>query len=122
MELSRICLAAFGLLPACLPDLGTPVADGSGAGDPVEMSALAAEGEVVFFTAEVPPHGNVGCQFCHCPEAMGGCRELAPNIVGKSRDTIAYALQVSTIMAPLDLTEHEIDAVAAYLAYLARSE
>ena len=88
-------------------------------GGPDAKTALVAEGDVVFHTIAVPPYGNVGCAYCHCPDATGGCHFNAPRIIGKSRSSIANALQTVEEMDPVDPTEHQIDAVAAYLAYLA---
>lgn len=81
-----------------------------------DAAALIAEGVVVFTTTSVPPYGNVGCQYCHCPDATGGCNLGAPRIAGKTRPEVANALQSVTEMSVIILSERQIDAVAAFLA------
>lgn len=130
------------LLAACIPDLGAPLAQtpdagpvgggggggsgggggagggggsgggaGGGGGGGGSSADLVAKGEVVYFTA-----GGQGCSSCHGNDARG---DQGPNIRGKTREEIVACLQTVVQMAFLNLTEEEIDAVAAYLAYLA---
>lgn len=74
---------------------------------------LIARGEEIFQKTA----GDVGCAACHGPEAKGEL-EIGPYIRGKPRETIADALKTVGEMEFLDLSEEEIDAVAAYLKYL----
>jgi mono/diheme cytochrome c family protein len=62
--------------------------------------------------------GGVGCQDCHGIDAKG--KSEAPNVVGAGRTKIATALAGGVVDMNFDtkLTSEEIDAVAAYLAYL----
>lgn len=62
--------------------------------------------------------GGVGCQECHGPLARGN--SFGPNIQGAGRTKIATALAGGVIDMNFStkLTQTEIDAVAAYLAYL----
>ncbi|MBI4509534.1 MAG: cytochrome c [Deltaproteobacteria bacterium] len=127
-------LVNVGLGAGCIPDLGSAledigVTDGGNRGDgttpgrpdssvqvpdsgPVDLVALGKE---VFFRQGDTVHG--GCYRCHGEDANG--KNGAPRIRGKSRETIANALETVPEMDFLDLTEQEIDAVAAYLGWLA---
>ena len=60
--------------------------------------------------------GGAGCQACHGADAKGG--NLGPNIRGKSAEDIQRAL-TSDQMSFINLTNEEIEALAAYLKYLA---
>ncbi len=65
--------------------------------------------------------GGVGCQECHGPDGKGTSQ--APSVVGSGRTKIAQALGGGVIDMNFDdkLTSEEIDAVAAYLSYLAQN-
>ena len=80
---------------------------------------LLAEGKVVFTT--IGPSGK-GCQECHGANARGSTATdgtTAPAIVGTTEVKLRNALAGSAaLMTNLKLTDHQIDAVLAYLAYL----
>lgn len=65
--------------------------------------------------------GGVGCQKCHGIDAEG--TSDAPNVIGAGRTKIATALAGGVVDMNFDekLTSEEIDAVAAYLAYLVQN-
>ena len=109
-----------GLL-SCGGSTALPPGDGS-TSDPENPGpvdpTLVSEGEELFSTVIVPDFGSVGCAFCHCPDATGGCNFGAPRIIGKPRSPIANALQTVDQMAGIELTAEEIDAIAAYLSTL----
>lgn len=82
---------------------------------PAEMGDLVKEGEIVFFTIG----GKGGCAACHGATAMGELG-IGPYIVGKTREQVAWCLENVDAMEWLRpiVTEHDIDAVAAYLQSL----
>jgi mono/diheme cytochrome c family protein len=90
------------------PSTPTPVPTvGSAGGD------LLALGKEVFEKKA----GNVGCQACHGPDAKG---VVGPNIRGKSADDIRKALKEVDLMMQTvkNLSDEDIEAVAAYLEFL----
>ena len=112
-------LTAGGL--SCGGSMALPPGDGS-TSDPENPGpvdpTLVSEGEELFSTVIVPDFGSVGCAFCHCPDATGGCNFAAPGIICKSSGSIGNALQTVDEMAGIELTAEEIDAIAAYLSTL----
>ena len=59
---------------------------------------------------------GVGCLFCH---GAGGKGNIGPNIRGKSPDDIRDALERVDAMSFIRLNQREVEAVAAYLKWLA---
>lgn len=125
-----VCFCCF-LWSACLPDLGAELppevpgradgggvvvgggADGGGSGGADGGSSnadLLKKGEVVFFSA-----GGQGCSSCHGADGKG---DVGPNIRSKSRTDVANCLATVDQMAFLHLSDEEIDAVSAFLAWL----
>lgn len=82
-------------------------------------SDLVAEGKVVYTT--IGPSGK-GCQECHGANARGSTATdgtQSPSIVGATEVKLRNALAGSAaLMTNLKLTDRQIDAVLAYLAYL----
>lgn len=77
----------------------------------VELDPVAAAGKVIFEKTA----GGVGCAACHGMTAEG---DIGPNIVGRDSVAILDTLRVNAEMQFIQLTEEEIDQVAAYLRYL----
>lgn len=79
-------------------------------------ASLVAKGELIFQKTA----GGVGCQYCHGADARG---KEGPNIRGKSAGAIKQALgiviQMAFISQKTPLSDEDIEAVAAYLKYLA---
>ena len=88
-------------------------------GSPSASSDLVAEGKIVFTT--IGPSGK-GCQECHGANARGSTATdgtTSPSIVGATEVKLRNALAGSAaLMTNLKLTDRQIDAVLAYLAYL----
>lgn len=76
---------------------------------------LIAQGKEIFEKTA----GGVGCALCHGFDAKGDPSQGAPDNRGASADTIFAALASRPQMSFITLTNDEIDAVAAYLAFLA---
>jgi len=57
--------------------------------------------------------GDVGCASCHGMDAKG---DAGPDIRGRTADDIHYAKENVEDMNFLELTDQDIEAVAAYLA------
>ena len=91
------------LSPSPTPTPAPPKADDTG---------LRLKGEGLYQRTA----GGICCQACHGTDAKGG--NLGPNIRGKSAEDIQRAL-TSDQMSFINLTNEEIEAVAAYLKYLA---
>jgi mono/diheme cytochrome c family protein len=71
---------------------------------------LVDAGKVIFEETA----GDVGCAYCHAADASG---DVGPNIQGMDVDTIRNAVHGGIAeMEFFDLTDDEIDQVAAYLA------
>jgi mono/diheme cytochrome c family protein len=76
------------------------------------LTSGEAAGRVLFEEAA----GDVGCQACHGPDATG--TELAPDIRGADEVAIIRNLKINGNMGFLALSTEEIEALAAYLAFL----
>ncbi len=87
-------------------------ATGSVVGTDPLNDPLAAQGKIIFEKTA----GGVGCQYCHGMDARG---KIGPNIRGKSPQAIKQALGTVVQMSIVHLTDQEIQAVSAYLRYLA---
>ncbi|MCH8103621.1 MAG: c-type cytochrome [Chloroflexi bacterium] len=96
--------------PTEVPE-STPVLITTGPSD----EELIAQGKEIF----VKTAGGVGCALCHGLDAKGDPSQGAPDNRGASADTIFAALASRPQMSFITLTNDEIDAVAAYLAFLA---
>jgi len=70
---------------------------------------LVAAGEASY------AHGEHGCAGCHGEDARGG--ERAGGIVGASASSVREALQIPA-MSSIELTDDQIEALAAYLESL----
>jgi mono/diheme cytochrome c family protein len=68
---------------------------------------LIAAGEAIYSGA----NGQRGCSGCHGSDAAGA---RAPGIVGASAGSIREALEISA-MSSIDLSDEDIEALAAYL-------
>lgn len=82
--------------------------------DPVQPPSnddLIALGEEIYQVTA----GGIGCKACHGPDALG---DVGPMILGKSAETITIQLDTNEAMQFIILTPEEIEALAAYLAYL----
>jgi mono/diheme cytochrome c family protein len=77
----------------------------------IDDPAVAAGEQLFQVTA-----GGVGCQLCHGSDATG---LIGPNIVGKTADDIRFQFENNDQMKFITLTDGEIEAVAAYLQFLA---
>lgn len=75
------------------------------------LDPVAAAGKIIFEETA----GGVGCKECHGMNAEG---DVGPNIVGQDAVAILAQLQTNENMGFIELTEEEIDQVAAYLRYL----
>lgn len=97
------------------PDGGGEVVDLEPAELPDDLPASRQEllnlGEQVYQSTA----GGVGCQACHGPTGLG---DIGPNILGKSAETIQGQLELNQYMLFIILSDQEIEAVAAYLAWL----
>jgi cytochrome c553 len=76
------------------------------------QDALLARGKAIFEARA----GGVGCIVCHGADGLGTA--AAPAIAGKTRDDIERALGEVPQMRIVELTESELEAVAAYVATL----
>jgi mono/diheme cytochrome c family protein len=76
------------------------------------QDALLARGRAIFEARA----GGVGCIVCHGPDGLGTA--AAPAIAGKTRADIERALDEVPQMRIVELTESEVEAVAAYVATL----
>lgn len=119
-------VSAAPLPPASAPVSAPASAPASSATKTVAPSAstsasndLIAEGKIVFTT--IGPSGK-GCQECHGANARGSTATdgtTSPSIVGTTEVKLRNALAGSAaLMTNLKLTDRQIDAVLAYLAYL----
>lgn len=70
-----------------------------------------ALGEEIYQTTA----GGVGCAACHGADGLG---LVGPNVLGKSAGTIKANLEGTDAMLFIVLSDEEIEAVAAYLAFL----
>lgn len=71
---------------------------------------MVAAGKVIFEETA----GDVGCAYCHAADASG---DVGPNIQGMDAETIRSAVHGGIAeMEFFDLSDDEIDQVAAYLA------
>ena len=77
----------------------------------VDLSDPISVGENVFQRTA----GGIGCQFCHSQDASGG---IGPRLIGRTSADIAGALDRVAAMQFINLTNEEIQAVAAYLVTL----
>lgn len=98
------------------PEATDPAATASSeASEDVELLALGS-------TLFVVSAGGTGCAVCHGYDAKGGRttgQAGAPDIRGVGKGGIRGALAGGVPdMAHIDLTEHELTAVAAYISYL----
>lgn len=75
------------------------------------LEELIAQGEDLFQNTA----GGIGCQACHGRDALG---DIGPNILGKSAETIQVQLDTNDIMYFIILSPQEVEAIAAYLAWL----
>ena len=86
-----------------------------------DAQSLIAAGMLVFFHGTAAS-GNVGCSTCHGDNGEGKSG-LGMNIRGKSVTDIVTCLQTQSAMAffmyPNELTPTDVQAVAAYLGWLA---
>ena len=100
--------APTGVVPTPPPISPTP---GS---DPPPSVDLLALGKEVFEKKA----GGVGCQSCHGIDGKG---KIGPNIRGKTAENIRQALSTVDLMMEVvkNLDAQDIEAVAAYLKYLA---
>ncbi len=73
---------------------------------------LIAIGEVIYQETA----GGLGCQFCHGRDARGN---IGPSIRGKTAGDIMGQLEEEGQMSFLSMSDKEVEAVAAYLQYLA---
>jgi len=90
--------------------VSTPSGNGAGAsGD------LIARGKVIYEETA----GGVGCALCHGLDAQGKPEVGAPPNIGATETDIAAALQDRAQMTFIKMTDEEIEAVAAYLKFLA---
>ena len=71
---------------------------------------VVAQGEDIFQRTA----GGTGCQACHGTDA-GGKSGSGPRIVGRPAPAIRAALNRVPQMSHIELTDEEIEAVAAYL-------
>lgn len=112
------CGSAAGAAPAVVAPSPSPLptlvaapspsstpTQGTGRSDPLK------EGEDIFLRTA----GGVGCQYCHGEDGRGS---VGPSIRGKSAEAIRQALGTVLQMSIIELTDEEIEAVAAYLKYL----
>lgn len=114
-------LPAQSATPAATPtSAATPTASASPAPSSSasgSSQSLVAAGKVVFQTV-----GGVGCQSCHGPDGKGGVAKdgsTAPNIQQATEQKLRDALRGgAALMTNLKLTDADIEAVLAYLAYL----
>ncbi len=98
-----------------LPVQGTtqPTAQGLAKGtQQPTLTGILAQGKLIYDKTA----GGVGCQYCHGKDGRG---KLGPNIRGKSTEAITTALGTVQQMQIVQLSSQEIQAVAAYLQYLA---
>ncbi len=77
-----------------------------------DEETLISTGEVIFQETA----GGIGCQFCHGRDARG---DIGPNIRGKTAEAIEVQFEINAQMSFIDLTDKEIEAVGAYLQWLA---
>ncbi len=97
---------------SALPDSAMPPRD---AGPPTDGGDLLAQGDYIFHVNAGGVTG--GCASCHGQEGRGDVG-IGPNIRGRSRDDIVWALRNVDLMQRVHLTTAQIDAVAAYVASL----
>ena len=104
---------------------GTATPEPAQVATPVLVTAPATEGpsdeELIAQGKEIfeKTAGGVGCALCHGLDARGDPSQGAPDNRGASADTIFAALASRPQMSFITLTNDEVDAVAAYLAFLA---
>ncbi len=77
---------------------------------PPTPNGLVRRGEELFQGAS-----GVGCAGCHGTDASG---KIGPNIRGASAQKISHALQTVGMMSFLELSDSDIEAIAAFLASL----
>ena len=84
--------------------------EASGGGD----DELIEQGRVIFEETA----GGIGCAACHGMDAKGDPTIGSADIRGANAERIQGALASVDMMSIIELTDEEIDAVAAYLATL----
>jgi len=75
------------------------------------LDPVAAAGKVIFEETA----GGVGCAACHGMDATG---DFGPDIRGQDSVAVLQALKANEDMQFIELSEVEVDQVAAYLRYL----
>jgi len=117
-------LPATTAAAATLPPASAPASSATKTVAPTSTASapsndLVAAGKIVFTT--IGPSGK-GCQECHGANARGSTATdgtTAPSIVGTTETKLRNALAGSAaLMTNLKLTDQQIDAVLAYLAWL----
>jgi len=98
--------------PTATPVVGATETPAGGGDD------LVAQGKVLFERTA----GGTGCAMCHGLDAQGNTVIGAPPNIGATRDMIWNALDTRAQMSYLVLTPDEVNAIAAYLAYLAEQQ
>jgi len=73
------------------------------------LSELEAAGKVVF-------EEDIGCIACHGDKAKGDIG-IGPDIRGKKADDVRLQIESNEMMM-FDITDEQLEAVIAYLAYL----
>jgi mono/diheme cytochrome c family protein len=88
---------------------------------PVRESSSMSEDELVAAGEKIfqETAGGIGCQACHGRDALG---DVGPNIVGKSAETIQTQLDTNEAMQFIILSSEDIEALAAYLDWLAEQQ
>lgn len=85
---------------------------------PPDLQGDAENGKILFEDGD----GTLpGCQFCHCPDARGGCSSLnAPNIQGKPYETVNDRTRGSAAHpgGKFNFTDQEVADIVAHLATL----
>ncbi len=97
----------FTVVGACSPQLCPCKPDG----DPERGATLFASGDGT----------GPACQSCHCPDADGGCRLLAPSVQGKTYEAIHGRTRDTSVQHPggkFDFTAQDVADLEAYLAAL----
>lgn len=93
--------------------LATPKPSPASAGGTDAEKAQFELGKKIFL---VDATDGVACQVCHGPTALG---KIGPNIRGKRAGDIKFALETVDAMSFLRLNQKQVEAVAAYLKWLA---
>lgn len=101
-SMALIALLAAAVLPIA------HVASGADAA----LDPSVAAGKIIFEETA----GGVGCMSCHGQDATG---DFGPDIVGMDAAMIQVQLESNENMTFIELTDEEVEQVAAYLAYLA---